>query len=256
MISIITTIPIIIPESIGIFLSVLFKATCIVIMSIVTLIMYRKYKKKNSVILRNLTFTFLFYTIVPGLGLFNTVFNLRNFPYEDGFIILYLGFVFVAFGNCFYYWFIIDVFYRANRPEFSYNKYLTPVISSQLLVAGIAFLLRLVHVPELSLLFIVVHVLISMSIYILLLYNAIRSLKSYNNTTLKRRFRNIAESAICGIITVILIVIDSTYDELSLFNLLSWVFFALNAVFCFFAFIGRKEDGKIALIEETKRNSI
>jgi hypothetical protein len=247
---------IIIPEPFGSFFSYTFKTICILVMSIVTFSMLKKYQKKRTLLLRNMTLMFLSYNLVPIIAIFNTLFNLRNFPYENSYIILYLGFIFVAIGNCIYYWFIIDVFYRANHPEFSYRKYLTPVISIHFSFSIIAFILRLVNLNEISLILIIIHVFISVGIYILLLYNAVHSYREYSSNTMRKRFMNIGASAICGIITVIFIVGDSLFSAVSLLNLLSWVSFGLNTVFCFFGFVGRRKDGQIALIEEKQNRKV
>ncbi|MBD3352917.1 MAG: hypothetical protein GF364_15655 [Candidatus Lokiarchaeota archaeon] len=212
-------------DEVGYILSPIVKMIVIVALGTIVIAMIGKYKQKRKVITRNLMIMFVLYLLAT---LFSSFDILLGWEYlfspgtEKTYIGMGLAFFFNGLGNIIYYWFTLEIYYEKSIEKEQRNKQVLIIAILEIGSTGTAMILRIL-ISDISFLFTVIHMIVTMYIFMLVLINSVRSEVKIDEEEYKVRFRSIATAAGFAIVMIVLFAIDSLFAGVTIYSLIGWL---------------------------------
>lgn len=227
------------PDEIGYIVSPIVKLIVMGALGIVLVAMAKKARIKKQIIPRNLTIMFAIYFLAPLFSSFDILLGWEYFnsaPPDKTYLGMSLAFVCHGLGNIIYYWFLLEIYYEKEWAHKKRIRAIILIILTEILSTTLALFLRL-NLNSSAFIFTIIHMIITMYIFVMILTNSIRAEAKIDDPIFKNRFKNISRASFFGLIMIVLFAIDSLFAGVTIYSLTGWVSLIFTCYFLYKGYI-------------------
>lgn len=225
------------PDEIGYIISPIVKLAVMGALGVVLVAMGKKAFKKKQKVPRNLTIMFSIYFLAPLFSSFDILLGWEYFnsvPPDKTYLGMSLAFFCHGLGNIIYYWFLLEIYYEKEWAHTKRIRAIVLIALIEILSTTLALFLRL-NLNSSAFIFTVIHMIVTMYIFVMILTNSIRAEAKIDDLVFKNRFRNISRASSFGLIMIVLFAIDSLFAGVTVYSLVGWI----SLIFmCYFLYKG------------------
>jgi len=211
-----------ISDEIGVIVSPILKLLVLAVMVVFEILLFRKYRTKKTIFVSLLIVAFFFYMISPLFASMDQILDWRNFPATNTWFGSGLAFLMSAFGNVAFYSFILEVFYTDALSAKTRRSRVMIIAIIEIGLTSVFLGMRLVQ-NSLNVVFVLLHMLVSLYIYFLLFINSMKTLRHATDIVARKRFRSMEISALFMIAVMLFFAIDSLSSGYTIYSWIGWL---------------------------------
>ena len=223
-------------DSVGRVVSPAIKLILLVFEVWITVRLLQKYRQRKNSIALGLLLMFTCFTLATLFSSFDVLFNWQNWLGDNTFLGMGLAFLMSGLAVTFYLYVIIEVFYGKSGWEPKHKLFFLMLSVGLIGSTTIALILRLSR-SSAAFYFTALYMVLALAMVILMLKNSLMIAGRVHEQEYKARFGAMAWSAIFLFAMLIFFVIDSLYEEFTIYSLIGWASVALALYFSYRGYI-------------------
>ncbi len=217
------------------FLSPTIKIALIVFECVLLIMFVKKYRKKPSGMAVSLIMGFIFIILSTLFSSFDILLGWRDLKGTDSYVGMGFAFIFNAAANVAYFWLILEVFFVKETWNLVQKTVYISYAILEFLITTLAMVFRIQGKDVF--LWMAAHMLLSVAIYGVLSFKAMKMKRKIDQQSYRARFVNLQRSGISLIMILVLFVADSFFSEVTLYSLLGWAFMAIGLYFFYKSYV-------------------
>jgi hypothetical protein len=223
-------------DAVGRVVSPTIKIILLIFVILIDIALISKYYHRKAKLALVLIFMITCFAFAILFSAFDVLLNWQNLLGQNTFLGMGLAFLMSGLGIVFYLYQIVEVFYSKDHWDSKY-KIIFSLISIGLVgLTGISLILRINRNPA-AFYFVAGYFVLLLLVIVLMIKNAFQIAGRVPEKEYKQRFHFMGWSALMLLLMMIFFIIDSLYEEFTVYSLIGWTCVALTLYFVYRGYI-------------------